>query len=176
MLLMTIFLCGAAAGALTVRLTTSHAAPGPYWKEGGRELTLEMMRKELQLTPDQAAQIETVLDEFVLYYQNLQGQMDDFRSDGKQRITSFHPTSKPTRLFEIPMEQHTRPGAVVLEPFSGSGSQVIAAEKLRRRCFACDIQPAFVDGTILRWQMATGKMATLDGRTFEAVATERRAS
>ncbi|WP_321477658.1 hypothetical protein [uncultured Paludibaculum sp.] len=87
MLLMTIFLCGAAAGALTVRLTTNHAAPGPYWKEGGRELTLEMMRKELQLTPDQAAQIETVLDEFVLYYQNLQGQMDDFRSDGKQRIT-----------------------------------------------------------------------------------------
>ena len=70
--------------------------------------------------------------------------------DGKQRITTFHPTSKPTRLFEIPIEQHTRPGAIVLEPFNGSGSQIIAAEKLRRRCFAIDIQPAFIDGTILR--------------------------
>lgn len=87
MLLLTIFLCGAAAGALTVRLTAQHAPAGPYWKEGGRELTLEMMRKELNLTPAQATQIETVLDDFVIYYQNLQGQMDDFRSDGKQRIT-----------------------------------------------------------------------------------------
>ncbi|MGJ5819227.1 hypothetical protein [Paludibaculum fermentans] len=87
MLLLTIFLCGAAAGALTVRLTANRAPASPYWKEGGRELTLEMMRKELNLTPEQAVQIETVLDEFVLYYQNLQGQMDDFRSDGKQRIT-----------------------------------------------------------------------------------------
>lgn len=87
MLLLTIFLCGAATGALTVRLAVSRAPAGPYWKEGGRELTLEMMRKELNLTSEQAVQIETVLDEFVLYYQNLQGQMDDFRSDGKQRIT-----------------------------------------------------------------------------------------
>jgi DNA modification methylase len=83
--------------------------------------------------------------------------------DGKQRITSFHPTSKPTRLFEIPIEQHTRAGAIV-------------PEKLRRRCRAIDVQPAFVDGTILRWQIATGKQATLDGKTFEAVSAERRAS
>ncbi len=97
--------------------------------------------------------------------------------DGKQRITSFHPTSKPTRLFEIPIEQHTRAGAIVLEPFSGSGSQLIAAERLRRRCFALDIQPAFVDGTILRWQKATGKAAVLEStaQTFEAVSAERRA-
>jgi len=87
MVLMAVFLCGAAAGALTVRLAGSRPAPSPYWKEGGRTLTIEMLRKELQLTPAQASEIETVLDEFVLYYQNLQGQMDDFRSDGKNRIT-----------------------------------------------------------------------------------------
>ena len=98
--------------------------------------------------------------------------------DGKARIASFHPTSKPTRLFEIPIEQHTRPGQVVLEPFCGSGSQIIAAEKLGRRCFAIELQPAFVDGTIDRWQKATGKQATLegDGRSFEAVAAERTAA
>jgi DNA modification methylase len=97
--------------------------------------------------------------------------------DGKAKFTTFHPTSKPTRLFEIPMEQHTVPGAVVLEPFNGSGSQIIAAEKLGRRCCAIEISPPFVDGTILRWEKATGRTATLeDGRTFAAVAAERAAA
>lgn len=96
--------------------------------------------------------------------------------DGKARFSCFHPTSKPTKVFEIPIEQHTPPGAVCLEPFSGSGSQIIAAEKLRRRCFAMELQPAFVDGTIERWQVATGKQATLDGdgRTYAGIAAERR--
>lgn len=95
--------------------------------------------------------------------------------DGKARHSTFHPTSKPTRLFEIPVEQHTKPGDVCLEPFNGSGSQILAAEKLRRRCFAIDIQPAFIDGTIERWQQATGKVAMLEstGQTLEAVKAER---
>jgi DNA modification methylase len=96
--------------------------------------------------------------------------------DGKARITTFHPTSKPTRLFEIPLTQHTARGAVVLEPFNGSGSQIMAAEKLGRRCCAVEITPAFVDGTIARFELATGKQAVLDGtsKTFNAVRDERR--
>lgn len=95
--------------------------------------------------------------------------------DGKARFTTFHPTSKPTRLFEIPMEQHTKPGEIVLEAFNGSGSQIIAAEKLGRRCYAVDLQPAFIDGTILRWEKATGKTATLEstGQSFAQVREER---
>jgi DNA modification methylase len=98
--------------------------------------------------------------------------------DGKARITTFHPTSKPTRLFEIPMMQHTERGDVVLEPFNGSGSQLLAAEKLGRRCCALEISPPFVDGTIARFEQATGKQATLDGdgRTFAEVREERSAS
>jgi DNA modification methylase len=83
--------------------------------------------------------------------------------DGNARFSTFHPTSKPTRLFEIPMEQHTGPGDVMLECFSGSGSQIIAGEKLRHRVCAIELQPAFVDGTIARWEKATGKQAVLDG-------------
>lgn len=73
------------------------------------------------------------------------------------------------------MEQHTKRGDIILEPFSGSGSQIIAAEKLVRRCFAMEIAPAFVDGTIKRWEAATGKKATLDGtgQTLAEVASER---
>ena len=95
--------------------------------------------------------------------------------DGKQRITTFHPTSKPTRLFEIPMEMHTKRGAVVLEPFNGSGSQLLGAEKLGRKCCAIDISPAFIDGTIKRWEKATGKQAVLDGTTttLAEIAAER---
>jgi DNA modification methylase len=105
------------------------------------------------------------------------GQLDsvwEIDWDGKARVVgNEHPTEKPTRLFEIPMEIHTKPGAIVLEPFSGSGSQLIAAEKLRRRCRAIEIQPAFVDVAIRRWQKATGRDATLDGKPYAAVAAER---
>ncbi|MHC4262527.1 MAG: DNA-methyltransferase [Planctomycetota bacterium] len=96
--------------------------------------------------------------------------------EGKQRVVgNEHPTQKPLRLFEIPMEQHTRRGEVVLEPFSGSGSQLIAAERLRRRCRAMEISPAFVDVAVRRWEQATGKQAVLDGdgRTFAEIAEER---
>jgi DNA modification methylase len=96
--------------------------------------------------------------------------------EGKARIVgNEHPTQKPVRLFEIPMEQHTKPGALVLEPFSGSGSQLIAAEKLRRKCYAMEIAPAFVDVAIRRWEKATGKKAILacTSQTFEEVTNQR---
>jgi DNA modification methylase len=96
--------------------------------------------------------------------------------EGLSRVVgNEHPTQKPTRLFEIPMEQHTRPGAVVLEPFSGSGSQLIAAEKLHRRCRAIEIQPAFVDVALRRWEQATGQEAVLEGtdKTYAQVTEER---
>ncbi|MBN1458344.1 MAG: DNA modification methylase [Armatimonadetes bacterium] len=81
--------------------------------------------------------------------------------EGKQRVVgNEHPTQKPLRLFEIPMEQHTRRGDLVLEPFSGSGSQLIAAERLGRRCRAMEISPAFCDVAVKRWEVATGKKAT----------------
>jgi DNA modification methylase len=74
------------------------------------------------------------------------------------------------------MEQHTRPGEIVLEPFSGSGSQIVAAERLKRRCRAMEIEPAFVDVAVRRWEKATGKQAVLDGtnKSFADVAEERR--
>jgi DNA modification methylase len=89
-----------------------------------------------------------------------------------------HPTSKPTRLFEIPMLIHTRPGEICYEPFSGSGSQIVAAERTKRRCYAIEINPRFCDVAILRWQNATGKAATLDGdgRDFATIGAERLAA
>ena len=99
--------------------------------------------------------------------------------EGKQRIVgNKHPTQKPVRLFEIPMEMHTRPGEIVLEPFCGSGSQLIAAERLGRKCRAMDISGAFVDAALQRWQAYAEQEATLqdDGRTFADVTKKRTAA
>jgi DNA modification methylase len=95
--------------------------------------------------------------------------------DGKAKFSCDHPTSKPVELFVRPMKKHTKPGDVVFEPFSGSGSQLIAAERTGRRCRAIEISPPFVDVAIRRWQKATDNEATLDGdgRTFAEVAVER---
>jgi DNA modification methylase len=58
--------------------------------------------------------------------------------------TDAHPTSKPCRLFSLPMEMHTERGDICYEPFSGSGSQLVAAQQLGRRCYAIEKSPAFV--------------------------------
>jgi DNA modification methylase len=58
--------------------------------------------------------------------------------------TAAHPTSKPCRLFSLPMEMHTEPGDLCYEPFSGSGSQLVAAQQTNRRCFAIEKSPPFV--------------------------------
>jgi hypothetical protein len=88
--LLFVFLSGAAAGALAMRfsiLPERHGrVGGPSWKEGPREISLQKFRKELDLSPDQEREMETVLDDFVTYYQTLQAQMDDVRATGKQRI------------------------------------------------------------------------------------------
>ncbi|MBI1897679.1 MAG: hypothetical protein HYZ57_00895 [Acidobacteria bacterium] len=84
-----VFLSGAVAGAITMRFgfPIERHRQGPYWSEGGRDISLQRFKKELNLTPSQAAEIELVLDDFVKYYQTLQAQMDDVRSTGKNRIT-----------------------------------------------------------------------------------------
>jgi DNA modification methylase len=58
--------------------------------------------------------------------------------------TDAHPTSKPCRLFSLPIEMHTEPGDICYEPFSGSGSQLVAAQQTGRRCYAIEKSPPFV--------------------------------
>lgn len=58
--------------------------------------------------------------------------------------TNAHPTSKPCRLFSLPMEMHSERGELCYEPFSGSGSQLVAAEQTGRRCYAIEKSPPFV--------------------------------
>jgi DNA modification methylase len=76
---------------------------------------------------------------------------------------NIHPTQKPLEVFLRPIEYHTEIGDIVFEPFSGSGSQIIAAEKLSRRCFAMEQEPHYVDVAVMRWEAFTGLAASVLG-------------
>ena len=71
-----------------------------------------------------------------------------------------------------PIENNSEPGEAVYEPFSGSGTTIIAAEMTGRACHAIELNPAYVDVAVLRWQNFTGLAATLEqtGETFAAAA------
>jgi len=100
----------------------------------------------------------------------------DIEQAGEQSVE--RPTQKPLEIFARPIEAHTKAGEVVLESFSGSGSQIICAEQLGRRCRAMEMDQGYVDVAVRRWEKATGKEAVLDGdgRTFAEVAKERTGS
>ena len=74
-----------------------------------------------------------------------------------------------------PMANNSSPGQAVYEPFSGSGTTLIAAEIAGRTCHAIELSPAYVDVAVLRWQAFTGLRATLEagGDTFTAIAKAR---
>lgn len=87
--LLLVFLCGASAGMLTMALGAHrwmHPQAPPSWKEFGKEVSLQRFKKELNLTPEQTEQLETILDDFFTYYHTLQAQLDDVRASGKRRI------------------------------------------------------------------------------------------
>jgi len=71
-----------------------------------------------------------------------------------------------------PIENNSSPGQAVYEPFSGSGTTIIAAEMTGRVAHAIEIAPAYIDVAVKRWQYFTGQQAVLDddGRNFDDVA------
>jgi DNA modification methylase len=71
----------------------------------------------------------------------------------------FHITQKPIELFERPISNHTERGDTVFDGFVGSGTTIIAAERLGRRCYAMEIEPRYCDVAIKRWEDYTGKKA-----------------
>jgi len=94
-----------------------------------------------------------------------------------QDADTIHGTQKPVECMRRPMLNNSSPGQAVYEPFSGSGTTIIAAETTGRVCHAIEISPAYVDVAVTRWQAFTGKEAVLDGtgRSFAAIAAERAA-
>lgn len=90
------------------------------------------------------------------------------KADGDDDFDA-HPTVKPIRMVRDALLDVTLPGETVLDPFLGSGTTLLAAERARRRCFGIEIEPAYVDVAIRRWQDMTGGRAVHaeSGRPFD---------
>ncbi len=95
--------------------------------------------------------------------------------DKPRKSETGHSTQKPVECMRRPIENNSSPGQAVYEPFSGSGTTIIAAEQTGRRCLAIELNPLYVDVAIKRWQDFTGKTAKLEatGLDFEAMADAR---
>ena len=93
----------------------------------------------------------------------------------QQDAKTDHSTQKPVECMCRPIVNNSATGEAIYDPFCGSGTTVIACEKEGRVCLAIELNPAYVDMAITRWQNFTGKSAVLDGdgRPFAAVAQER---
>ncbi len=109
-LLLLVFLGGLACGVFATRYTVVRAAlrPSASWRDGGRVRTMAHLKADLNLTPDQAQQIETLLEDLAKYYDNLQAQMDDFRQDGKERIKKILTPEQQKKFDKILSEVSTR--------------------------------------------------------------------
>jgi DNA modification methylase len=94
---------------------------------------------------------------------------------GSDEVKTAHPTQKPVECHKRPIENNSSPGQAVYEPFSGSGTTIIAGEMTGRHIYAIELNPAYVDVAVKRWQDFTGQKAILDGdgRTFDELAAER---
>jgi DNA modification methylase len=94
-----------------------------------------------------------------------------------QDAATIHGTQKPVECMRRPMLNNSSPGQAVYEPFCGSGTSLIAAETCGRHCLAVELDPAYIDVAVQRWEAFTGKTATLagDGRSRAEVAAEREA-
>jgi DNA modification methylase len=97
---------------------------------------------------------------------------------GRMEELAWHPTVKPVAMVADAIKDCSRRGDLVLDPFCGSGTILIAAERTGRKARGLEIDPQYVDVAVRRWQTYSGKTAILEstGQTFEKVEEQRLAS
>jgi hypothetical protein len=105
-----VFFAGALVGALTMRwsLVRAESRPQALYTIDGREVPLEQLVKELQLDPVQAQELEMMLDDFVMYVQMLQMQMEEVRASGKSRILDILDEQQRTKFEKIMGDMQAR--------------------------------------------------------------------
>lgn len=97
--------------------------------------------------------------------------VNTFRANRMDEL-SLHPTVKPVALVADAMRDCSRRGDIILDPFMGSGTTILAAERIGRRAYGLEIDPLYVDVAVRRWQSQTKRDAVLEttGQTFDEVA------
>lgn len=135
------------------------------WKPGASHFFVNR-RDLLTVTEDPAPDIDTMTkDELKALLRNLLGEATPKTAiyEDKPLRSADHPTMKPIKLMGRAIKNSTRPGEVVLDLFGGSGSTLMAAEQLARSCYTVELDPAYIDVIVKRWEEYTGDKAELLG-------------
>ena len=97
-----------------------------------------------------------------------------WKIDKPQKSETGHSTQKPIECMQRPIENNSSPGQAIYEPFSGSGTTIIAGETTGRHIYAIELNPAYVDVAVVRWQNFTGQKAIHEatGKTFDEMKND----
>lgn len=139
------------------------------WFGGRRQTTLLEALPGAVLLDDGRVQIPAGDDVYLVSGQDLSVEIapGSIISVDKPTRSDAHPTMKPVALLERFIRNSSRPGGLVIDPFGGSGSTLMACEGLGRSCRTLELDPRFCDVIVRRWQDHTGRVATHpDGRPF----------
>ena len=114
----------------------------------------------------------SVRDGKIAHYVGDRKQTTLWQIDKPTKSETGHSTQKPVECMKRPIENNSSPGQAVYEPFSGSGTTIIAGEMTGRHIYAIELNPAYVDVAVKRWQDFTGQKAVLEstGKTFEEMS------
>lgn len=146
---------------------------------GDRNKTTVLEQGESVVTLVEEGQLQVSLGETTLVIRGEGLTVEQVRGsvffENKPARNAEHPTMKPVALIERMLANSSNPGDKVLDLFGGSGSTLIACEQTRREARLVELDPKFVDVTILRWQALTGRQARLEGtdETFAEVRARR---
>ncbi len=101
--------------------------------------------------------------------------MNGFTRRGRTKGLELHPTVKPIAMVSDAILDVTQRGDIVLDPFCGSGTTILAAERTGRRGFGIELDPGYVDTAVARWERMTKQTAVhANGKTFEEISDQRR--
>ena len=134
------------------------------WKEGAAHyftnsrVETTVIPDTLEIDPEKMKKDELVELVKKIYAEKIATTVID---EKKPTRSKDHPTMKPVGLVGYQMRNSSKRGDIVLDLFGGSGSTLIAAEQLRRRCYMMEYDPRYVDVIIKRWEEYTGKKARL---------------
>jgi DNA modification methylase len=129
------------------------------WKPGAAHTWIGP-RTGATVLDDEVRLVKLKRDEMLAMLTEMRNTSTVLREDKPSRSTE-HPTMKPVRLITRTLENHVRPGDIVLDPFAGSGSTMVACEILGAGARLVEIDPHYVDVVVKRYEELTGKKATV---------------